>query len=96
MAEFFKLEGTLVDVKINSNQGVVKLNTLKDITGEWSGKYYTDYEINVTATPNEGYEFAGWKVEGAEILGNKNSQSVSIKLRDNCSIEAIFKNRGEN
>lgn len=26
----------------------------------WSGSYYTDYPVTVTAVPEEGWEFAGW------------------------------------
>ena len=97
MADFFKLKGKLTNVTLNitnPEQGTIKLNTLPDniTNSKWTGKYYTDYEITVTAIPKEGYSFAGWKIEGAEILGNKNSPTISVKLIDNqdCSIEAIF------
>jgi len=98
MAEFFKLKGKLTNVTLNiSNpeQGTIKLNTLPDniTNSKWTGKYYTDYEMTATAIPKEGYAFAGWKIEGAEIVGDKNSQTISIKLFDDrdCSIEAVFK-----
>lgn len=100
MADFFKLKGKLTNVTLNITnleQGTIKLNTLPDniTNNKWSGKYYTDYEITVKAIAKEGYKFAGWKIEGAEIIGDKNSQTVSVKLIDNqdCSIEAIFVNK---
>jgi|BioPla2DNA2_1021312.scaffolds.fasta_scaffold16594_5 hypothetical protein len=74
-----------------------KLNTLPaGITNsKWTGKYYTDYEMNVTAIAKEGYSFAGWKIEGAEIVGDKNSPTISVKLIDNqdCIIDAIFERK---
>lgn len=98
MADFFNLKGKLTNVTLHINnpeEGTIKLNTLPDsiTNGKWSGKYYTDYEITVTAIAKEGYSFDGWKIEGAEIVGNKNSQTISVKLIDNqdCSIEAVFK-----
>lgn len=99
MADFFKLKGKLTNVTLNNNpeQGTIKLNTLPDniTNSKWTGKYYTDYEISVTAIPKEGYKFAGWKIEGAEIVGDKNSQTVSVKLVDNqdCTIEAVYINK---
>jgi len=51
--------------------------------------------MTATAIPKEGYAFAlpVGKIEGAEIVGDKNSQTISIKLFDDrdCSIEAVFK-----
>ena len=97
MADFFKLKGKLTNVTLNitnPEQGTIKLNTLPDniTNSKWTGKYYTDYEITVTAIAKEGYTFAGWKIDGAEIVGDKNSPTISVKLIDNqdCSIEAIF------
>lgn len=98
MADFFNLKGKLTNVTLHINnpeQGTIKLNSLPEgfTNSKWSGKYYTDYEISVTAIAKEGHSFSGWKIEGAEIVGDKNSQSISVKLNDNqnCSIEAIFK-----
>lgn len=100
MADFFKLKGKLTNVTIDNNdieQGTIKLNTLPaGITNsKWTGKYYTDYEMNVTAIAKEGYSFAGWKIEGAEIVGDKNSPTISVKLIDNqdCIIDAIFERK---
>jgi len=95
MADFFKLKGKLTNVTLNINypeQGSIKLNSLPMINNKWNGKYYTDYEMNVEAIAQEGYSFIGWKIEGAEILGDRHSEKVSVKLIDNkdCSIEAVF------
>ena len=65
LAEEFELSGTLETVKLGVNDtagGEILLNTTKPVLsdGEWTGKYYTDYPITVTAVPKEGYRFVGW------------------------------------
>ena len=97
MSDFFKLKGKLTNVTLNINapeQGTIKLNSLpaSATNSKWSGKYYTDYEMSVTAIAKEGYSFAGWKIGGATVIGDNNSQTISVKLIDNqdCSIEAVF------
>lgn len=65
MAEEFDLTGTLenVTLKVNDTEGgTIKLNTTTpDVSnGSWTGQYYTDYPVTVTAIPADGYEFVGW------------------------------------
>lgn len=66
MADAMQLAGELAPVRIvvsEPGRGRVVLNTLELglEDGEWSGSYYTDYPITVTAIPEEGYSFAGWR-----------------------------------
>lgn len=66
IAEEFELTGTPETVTIctaNPEMGSVVVNTSQiDLTsGSWSGQYFTDYPITVTASAKEGYRFAGWK-----------------------------------
>jgi len=65
MAEEFGLTGTLESVNLEVDDvegGTILLNTAKPdlLDGSWTGKYYTDYPITVTAIPAEGYKFVGW------------------------------------
>lgn len=65
MAQEFDLTGTIEEVQLSVNNvdyGSIKLNTITpDLSdGKWSGKYFTDYPITVTAIPKPGYEFIGW------------------------------------
>lgn len=91
MAEEFGLTGTLEDVTIKNNDpeaGVILLNTTTpDLSGKlWSGKYYTDQTISVTAVPEDGYEFVGWS-------GTVNSDSLSLDVdveENGIVLEAVF------
>lgn len=91
MAEEFELSGTLenVTLKINDpNGGMIHLNTTApDLShGSWTGKYYTDYPVTVTAIPAEGYEFAGWS-------GSVTADSATIEaevLAGGITLEAVF------
>ena len=91
MAEEFQLKGTLEEVTIKINDtdgGFIRLNTtVPDLTdGSWTGKYYTDYPITLTAEPKAGYEFIGWS-------GSVNSQNATIEvdiMSGGIVLEAVF------
>ena len=91
MAKEFALTGTLENLilKVNDvNGGIIKLNTtVPDVSeGRWTGKYYTDYPVTVTAVPAEGYEFVGWS-------GSVDSDSATIEaevIAGGITLEAIF------
>ena len=91
MAEEFELTGTLenVTLKVNDTEGgVIQLNsTIPEISNEiWTGKYYTDYPVTVTAVPADGYEFVGWS-------GSVTSDSVTIEaevVTGGITLEAVF------
>lgn len=59
-----------LELSVNdSNGGTIRVNTITaDMnSNQWSGTYFTDYPVTLTAVPAEGYRFAGW--EGAEGNG---------------------------
>lgn len=66
LKEEFSLTGTLEEVVLSVNQtgaGSILLNT-SELTmdeEEWSGKYYTDYPVTVTAVAKEGFRFVRWE-----------------------------------
>ena len=65
LAREFELTGSVETITLKNadeTQGTITINTvtpsMKD--GEWSGEYFIDYPVTVTAKAAEGYEFAGW------------------------------------
>lgn len=78
LAEEFELKGSLEKVVIyneDESMGTVTINTITPSmkNGSWTGEYYTDYPVTVTAVPKEGYKFVGWE-------GNANSENVTIEV----------------
>ncbi len=91
LAEEFSLTGTLETVNLEVNErsgGTILLNTTTpDLTeGNWSGRYYTDFPVTVTAVPNEGYRFVGW--EGS-IQNSESTVEVPIEA-GGITLRAIF------
>jgi len=85
-----------ITVTLNSNTNlsasftaIINSYTLTVTAGEGGtvstegGTYDEGTEVTITATPEEGYEFAGWSNEESNI-------SLNIKLTENVSIQAIF------
>lgn len=96
LAEEFQLSGTLEPVEISVNDpagGSVIVNTsvinLSDKS--WSGKYFTDYPITVTAVPNEGYIFVGWEGDLEQAEG-----TVTVSVEGGLDLRAVFERKQEN
>ncbi len=65
IAKEFELTGTIENVTLHNGdetEGKIILNTITPEmeNGSWTGEYFTDYPVTVTAQPAEGYEFVGW------------------------------------
>ncbi len=78
MAEEFYLTGTLENLTLQVNDvqgGKILLNTTEpDMSkGSWTGKYYTDYPIKITAVPEDGYRFVRWE-------GNVSSENETLEV----------------
>lgn len=91
LRNFENLRGNLAGVTIKNDptMGDVTLNTISpDFTnGSWSGKYYTDYPIQLTAAPKAGYRFSHWTVsDGVE----ETSPSASISFNRDITVTAVY------
>ena len=66
LKEDFALKGELVPVRINNSEGgKVLFNTIDLEEKEYfSGKYYSDYDISLSAYAKDGYKFTGWEING--------------------------------
>lgn len=95
LAKEFELQGTLEEITVSVNEaeaGFVKINTIiPDLsTGSWSGKYYTDYPVTITAVANDGYEFAGW-TNGVDMVAE---EQFLVQLEEGgCRWEAVFEEK---
>lgn len=90
LADEFSLSGTVQPVTIHTKDaamGTVTVNTsVIDLAdGSWSGNYFTDFPITVTATANEGYRFLGWK--GA---ADSSDAILTINVDGGIVLEALF------
>lgn len=85
------LTGNKVNVTLSNNsaQGTVILNTItptfKD--NKWTGAYYTDYPITVTAKPESGYQFSHWETSDGKTI---NSAAAEITLTSDMTITAVY------
>jgi hypothetical protein len=62
-----------------------------------SGSYPVNKPINITATPNTGYNFIGWVVtDGTATFGNSTIASTTVTLSSNATIQANFLENGAN
>mgnify|MGYP003392272295 CR=1 FL=1 len=74
----------------NPEGGTVSINTVTpDLSdGLWQGKYFSEYEISLTATPTEGYVFTGWSGDVTE-----QQAEITIRLAEDMEIIANFEKR---
>lgn len=64
LKNFAGLNGQLVSVSVinDDSKGKIAFNTIEPDTsmGIWTGKYYTDFPVTITAQPELGYKFSHW------------------------------------
>jgi hypothetical protein len=100
MAEAMELQGSLETVTLqtacmgqendsNGQCGTILCNTTEpDLSsGEWTGTYYTDYPVTLTAVPAEGYEFVGWQSD--QMVQDGDTLTVEVPQGGIC-IRAVF------
>lgn len=90
LADEFQLTGKPEPVTITTahpEMGNITVNTSEiDLSnGIWTGNYFTDYPITVTASANDGYQFLGWK-GAADESGN----TLTIHTDGGILLEAVF------
>ena len=76
----FGLSGVEGKIVIESNDveaGTVSINTFTPEleNGAWSGQYFVDYPVRVTAKANPGYRFVGWT---GDVEGYEESMDVTV------------------
>lgn len=82
------IEGQVI-LDINDTEaGTVSINTLTpNLTEEpWSGQYFVDYPITITATANPGYHFVGWT---GDFEGYEETMDVAVR-EEGMYLQAVF------
>ncbi|MFT3951579.1 MAG: CotH kinase family protein [Oscillospiraceae bacterium] len=79
--------GTAYTLKVSSTAGgTVTINSSDlPLPQSFSGKYFSDYNVTLTATPQDGYVFKGW-------TGSVSSTSSTLKFKrsTDAGITAVF------
>ena len=89
LASEFGLTGTLENVSVGCSEGgSVLLNTVEIPEGTecFVGQYFTDYPIELTALPKDGYRFVGWS-------GDVSSEAAELEVKikaGGVTLQAIF------
>lgn len=89
--------GESVEVTVSVSdieEGNIKINhTLLDFTrfqnGSFSGRYFRDYPVDITAIPKDGYRFVGWEVNGGSVTDTE-KESTQLTAEGECTIIAVF------
>jgi len=88
--EYYGLEGNEAEVTINvaNGHGSVQLNTIAIDQYPWTGYYLENLPISITATPNPGFKFVGWKDKSYP-----KTNIIQIIPKHGMQVEPIFKKR---
>ncbi len=60
-----------------------------DLSFDFSGMYFPELTVTVTAVPADGYRFAGWEVKKGE-LADASAASVTVTLESAVTLQAKF------
>lgn len=101
LKDYFGIAQPLVKVivKVNDCQGgSIHFNSICPNLGEkgsWSGSYFANIPVKLTAKPKDGWKFVGWQCEGGKVLDDSNP-STSLTFESNVTVTAIFENMSQN
>ncbi|MCM1056287.1 MAG: CotH kinase family protein [Firmicutes bacterium] len=98
LAEEFGLTGSRETLLLSVNDaagGKLLLNTIEpDLSeGEWSGSYFTDYPVTVTAVANSGYRFKEWRIGGDGGTAAQ-EETLTVEIPEGgLTLQAVFEKR---
>lgn len=88
MKEYLHLNGSLQTITLQTNGGgkVQVSSVIADTSsGRWTGKYFSDSPVTITAIPDEGQEFTGWSGDASG-----SDKTITITLNQALNITASF------
>ncbi|HRR75420.1 MAG TPA: CotH kinase family protein [Ruminococcus sp.] len=95
MRQATSLTGNTNTLTVNNqtDKGVVKVNTIKltDNDQKYSGQYYDEQTMTISAEPKEGYKFKTWDISGGDLAGiDTKSSVISFKLSSDVNVTAVY------
>ena len=94
VANYFGFTGKTATVTLNNvnpEGGSIRLNSITpelNDDNQWSGTYFTDCPVTLTAEPEEGWAFGGWETDNGELKEDDTgratmsfSEDVTVKAR---------------
>jgi hypothetical protein len=69
----------------DTNEGYVKVNSLDIDESDWSGDYFQNVPIKVSAVPKDGYIFLYW-----ELGSDANDAELTINMNSQLSLRPVF------
>ncbi len=79
-----------LNLNANAEGGKIKVNSIVPEKYPWSGRYFIDNPVTLTAVPNAGYRFVKWIGASPE-----NSSTVTFSISDNQTVTALFEKTGD-
>ncbi|HPR87729.1 MAG TPA: CotH kinase family protein [bacterium] len=84
--EYFKLAGPAdLSVAIAAGRGRIRVNTIIADSSPWSGRYFQNIPVTITALPDPGYRFAGWSDPALQ-----QEATITLKMAGDVSVAARF------
>ncbi len=87
MKNYLGLQKSMQTITLQTNgNGKIQINTIiPDAAGGWSGQYYPDCPVTLTAIPDDGAAFAGWS---GDLSGS--DTTMTLTLSQAMSVQANF------
>lgn len=90
-----EMKGELRSVTVNNQteKGTIHVNTLTlgDEFTKWTGQYFSDYDITVSAEPKEGYKFKCWDASGVMLTDEQiASKTITIPMTADVNLTAVY------
>ncbi|MBN1481115.1 CotH kinase family protein [candidate division KSB1 bacterium] len=95
ICDYFSLQGwDYLELDISSpGSGKIKLNSILIDVYPWSGDYFFDIPVQLTALPNAGYRFSHWRGLSS---GDSPSQQINVVVPDVSYVMAHFEKANNN
>ncbi|MGN0593115.1 MAG: CotH kinase family protein [Ruminococcus sp.] len=72
--------------------GTVTVNTAQPSleNGSWTGSYYSDYPLTITAEPENGRNFLYWSITDADGTRQEENLQITVNLTSDTLVEAVY------